>query len=116
MTISQHKNTFVQWFRGSSPYIQAHRNKTFVINFGGEALQDDSFQNLIHDFALLSSLGIRLVLVHGIRAQIDERLQKLNHPAHFHNRLRITDDVALQCVKEAAGLFELKLKPYCQWD
>lgn len=103
-------NNFVQWFRGSSPYIQAHRNKTFVINFGGEALQDDSFQNLIHDFALLSSLGIRLVLVHGIRPQIDARLQKLNHPARFHNQLRITDDVALQCVKEAAGLVRVEIE------
>ncbi|MDD5229003.1 MAG: amino-acid N-acetyltransferase [Methylococcales bacterium] len=104
------KNNFVHWFRGSSPYIQAHRNKTFVINFGGEALQDDSFQNLIHDFALLSSLGIRLVLVHGIRPQIDARLQKLNHPARFHNQLRITDDMALQCVKEAAGLVRVEIE------
>ncbi len=104
------ENNFVKWFRGSSPYIQAHRNKIFVINFGGEALQDDSFQNLIHDFALLSSLGIRLVLVHGIRPQIDARLQKLNHPARFHNRLRITDDVALQCVKEAAGLVRVEIE------
>ena len=105
-----HNNAFVHWFRASSPYIQAHRNKTFVINFGGEALQDESFKNLIHDFALLSSLGIRLVLVHGIRPQIDARLQKLNHPARFHNRLRITDDVALQCVKEAAGLVRVEIE------
>ncbi len=110
MILSPSQNTFVQWFRGSSPYIQAHRNKTFVINFGGEALQDDSFQNLIHDFALLNSLGIRLVLVHGIRAQIDICLQKLNHSAYFHNRLRITDDVALQCVKEAAGLVRVEIE------
>jgi len=103
-------NNFVQWFRGSSPYIQAHRKKTFVINFGGEALQNDSFQNLIHDFALLSSLGIRLVLVHGIRPQIDAHLLKLNHPARFHNHLRITDDVALQCVKEAAGLVRVEIE------
>jgi len=104
------ENNFVHWFRDSTPYIQAHRNKTFVINFGGEALQDNSFQNLIHDFALLNSLGIRLVLVHGIRPQIDARLQKLNHPARFHNRLRITDDVALQCIKEAAGLVRVEIE------
>ncbi|MEN9595597.1 MAG: hypothetical protein RL236_31 [Pseudomonadota bacterium] len=110
MTTSQHKNTFIQWFRSSSPYIQAHRNKTFVINFGGEALEDDFFQNLIHDFALLSSLGVRLVLVHGIRPQIDVRLQKMNHPVHFHNRLRITDDAALQCVKESAGLVRVEIE------
>ena len=101
---------FVHWFRDSSPYIQAHRNKTFVINFGGEALQTDNFQTLIHDFTLLSSLGIRLVLVHGIRPQIDERLSKLHHPARFHNRLRITDEVALQCVKEAAGLVRVEIE------
>ncbi len=101
---------FVQWFRGSSPYIQAHRNKTFVINFGGEMLKDESFKNLIHDFALLKSLGIRLVLVHGIRPQIDARLEKLNHQACFHNRLRITDDVALQCVKEAAGFVKVEIE------
>ena len=104
------KNNFVHWFRGSSPYIQAHRNKTFVINFGGEALQDENFQNLIHDFALLTSLGIRLVLVHGIRPQIDARLQNLNHPARFHDGLRITDDVALRCVKEAAGFVRVEIE------
>lgn len=102
--------SFVHWFRDSSPYIQAHRNKTFVINFGGQALKTDHFQALIHDFTLLSSLGIRLVLVHGIRPQIDERLSNLNHPVHFHNRLRITDDVALQCVKEAAGLVRVEIE------
>ncbi|MSR16965.1 MAG: amino-acid N-acetyltransferase [Methylococcaceae bacterium] len=110
MSTSQHKNTFIQWFRSSSPYIQAHRNKTFVINFGGEALEDDSFQNLIHDFTLLSSLGVRLVLVHGIRPQIDARLQKMNHPARFYNHLRITDDLALQCVKESAGLVRVEIE------
>lgn len=104
------KNNFVHWFRNSSPYIQAHRNKTFVINFGGEALQDDNFQNLIHDFALLNSLGIRLVLIHGIRPQIDARLKNLNHAAKFHNNLRITDDVALQCVKEAAGFVRVEIE------
>ncbi|MFI3181561.1 MAG: amino-acid N-acetyltransferase, partial [Methylococcales bacterium] len=68
------------------------------------------FQNLIHDFTLLSSLGVRLVLVHGIRPQIDARLQKLNHPARFYNHLRITDDLALQCVKESAGLVRVEIE------
>lgn len=104
------KNNFVHWFRGSSPYIQAHRGKTFVINFGGEALNDEHFQNLIHDFALLNSLGIRLVLVHGIRPQIDARLKKLCHAARFHHGLRITDDIALQCVKEAAGFVRVEIE------
>ncbi|MGZ8194686.1 MAG: amino-acid N-acetyltransferase, partial [Methylosarcina sp.] len=102
--------SFVNWFRDSSPYIHAHRNKTFVINFGGEALLDPDFDHLVHDFALLKSLGIRLVLVHGIRPQIDERLKKLDAPALFHNNLRITSDLALQCVKEAAGTARVEIE------
>ncbi len=104
------KHSFVSWFRDSSPYIHAHRNKTFVIFFGGEAVLADDFEHHVHDFALLNSLGIRLVLVHGIRPQIDQRLAKLNISAHFHNHLRITDEVALQCVKEAAGLVRVEIE------
>jgi len=104
------QKSFVSWFRDSSPYIHAHRNKTFVISFGGEAILADDFEHHVHDFALLSSLGIRLVLVHGIRPQIDQRLNKLNTPALFHKHLRITDDLALQCVKEAAGLVRVEIE------
>ena len=104
------EKSFVSWFRDSSPYIHAHRNKTFVISFGGEAVLADDFSHHVQDFALLSSLGIRLVLVHGIRPQIDERLNKLNTPALFHKHLRITDDIALQCVKEAAGLVRVEIE------
>lgn len=103
-------NAFVSWFRNSSPYIHAHRNKTFVISFGGEAVLAEDFEHHVHDFALLSSLGIRLVLVHGIRPQIDQRLTRLAVPARFHNNLRITDDLALQCAKEAAGLVRVEIE------
>ncbi|RUQ34882.1 MAG: amino-acid N-acetyltransferase, partial [Candidatus Competibacteraceae bacterium] len=67
-------NAFVQWFRQAGPYINTHRGKTFVVLFGGEAVEADSFSSLIHDLALLDSLGVRLVLVHGARAQIEARL------------------------------------------
>ncbi|MCK5479269.1 MAG: amino-acid N-acetyltransferase, partial [Methylococcales bacterium] len=100
---------FVNWFRDSSPYIHAHRNKTFVIFFSGETVINDC-DNLIHDFSLLKSLGIRLVLVHGIRPQIDQRLKQQNIVPKFHQNLRITDDNALQCVKEAAGLVRVEIE------
>ncbi len=100
---------FVHWFRDSSPYIFAHRNKTFVIFFGGEAVLNDC-STLIHDFALLKSLGIRLVLVYGIRPQIDSRLQQLNLEPCFKNHCRITDPVALQCAKEAAGTVRVEIE------
>ena len=104
------QKSFVNWFRASLPYIHAHRNKTFVISFGGEAVLAEDFDHHVHDFALLNSLGIRLVLVHGIRPQIDQRLIKLDAAARFHKHLRITDSLALQCAKEAAGLVRVEIE------
>jgi amino-acid N-acetyltransferase len=106
----QNSSAFVNWFRNSSPYIHAHRNRTFVIYFGGEAVLDTGLHNLIHDFALLNSLGIRLVLVHGIRPQIDHYLQKQQQQSQFHQGLRITDKPALQAVKNAAGLVRVEIE------
>jgi len=102
-------SNFVNWFRDSAPYIHAHRSKTFVIFFSGETVLDNC-DNLIHDFSLLKSLGIRLVIVHGIRPQIDQRLKQQNITSEFYKNLRITDDTALQCVKEAAGLVRVEIE------
>ena len=101
---------FVGCFRGSAPYINAHRGKTFVIYFGGEAVADHRFSTLVHDFALLTSLGIRLVLVHGIRPQIDARMAMRRQPVRFHAGLRVTDPLALECVKEAAGTVRVEIE------
>ena len=106
----QRRSDFVNWFRDSSPYIHAHRQRTFVISFGGEAVKDRCFANLVHDFALLNSLGIQLVLVHGIRPQIDERLISQQRQSQFVDNLRITDDLTLQYVKEAAGSVRVEIE------
>ena len=66
---------YVSWFRHSSPYINAYRGKVFVILLPGEALAHDNFHNIAHDITLLNSLGVKLVLVHGARPQIDQALQ-----------------------------------------
>ena len=97
------RKSFVDWFRNASPYIHAHRGCTFVISVGGEAVQYSHFSYLIHDIALLSSLGIRLVLVHGIRPQIEHGLRMRGRQSRYVNGIRITDEIALQCVKAACG-------------
>jgi amino-acid N-acetyltransferase len=94
---------FVDWFRQASPYIHAHRGQTFVLCFSGQAVADATFRNLIHDVALLSSLGIRLVIVPGTRKQVDERLQARGLAVRTEQGLRITDQDALACVKDAVG-------------
>lgn len=93
----------IKLFRSSLPYINAHRGKTFVLMFGGEAIEDANFANIIHDIALLASLGVRLVLVHGARPQIDERVALRAIESRFSNGIRVTDKPTLECVKDAAG-------------
>ena len=69
---------FVTWFRWVAPYINAFRGRTFVVAFGGEVVADGKFIELTHDLSLLSSLGVRLVLVHGARPQIENHLSRNN--------------------------------------
>jgi amino-acid N-acetyltransferase len=96
-------NDYVKWFRHSSPYINKHRGKTFVLMLPGEAINHSNFYNIIHDIALLSSLGVKLVLVHGARPQIDERLAIADTYSNFHRNLRITDSESLSLVIQAIG-------------
>jgi len=97
------QHTFIDWFRHSSPYIHAHRGKSFVLMLGGEAIEHRNFNNIIHDIALLNSLGIKLVLVHGARSQIDSRLEKAGIEVRLHHDQRVTDSQTLACVIEAVG-------------
>jgi amino-acid N-acetyltransferase len=101
---------FVRWFRAAAPYIHTFRGRTFVIAFGGEVVADRRFVGLRHDLNLLASLGVRLVLVHGARVQIDARLRQLKHRTRYVRGLRVTDDVALTCVKEASGKLRVEIE------
>ncbi|MEK6748888.1 MAG: amino-acid N-acetyltransferase [Pseudomonadota bacterium] len=102
--------TYVSWFRTSTPYINAHRGRTFVVWIEGEAVADARFPNIIHDLALLNSLGIKLVLVHGARPQINTRLQQLGVAPWEQSGPRVTDDTALQAVKEAVGAIRMEIE------
>lgn len=101
---------YVYWFRHSAPYINAHRNKTFVIMFDGEAVLHDNFQHIIHDIALLHSLGIHLILVHGARPQINLNLAASQISTPFHRQRRITTRESLSCVMNAVGSIRLQIE------
>lgn len=104
-----HKN-HVHWFRKTSPYINAHRGKTFVIMLGGETLAHDSFETIVHDIALLYSLGINLVLVHGARPQIDELCAQKKVNVAFHQNKRITDAPVLETIEQAVGQLRARVE------
>jgi amino-acid N-acetyltransferase len=106
---SEPEPNFVAWFRSVAPYFHAFRGRTFVLAFGGELVAERRFVALAHDVNLLQSAGIRLVLVHGSRPQIEAQLKTRKARSHFHHGLRVTDAVALECVKEAVGRVRIEL-------
>lgn len=101
---------FLEDFRSAAPYIRAHRGKTFVIVFGGEAMRSRKLAELVQDVVLLHSLGVRLVLVAGSRPQIERRLAERGGESRYHGGLRITHTDALAAAKEAAGVNRVELE------
>lgn len=94
---------FVEWFHQTSPYINQHRGKTFVLAFGGEVTESEQFEHIVHDIALLNGLGIRLIIVHGIRPQIEARLEQAGQQTEYHLGRRVTTMDLLPAVIDAAG-------------
>jgi len=101
---------FVAWFRSVAPYINSFRHKVFVVAFGGEVVADGKFIELVHDLNLLASLGVRLVLVHGARPQIESRLNEHDLQTTYIRGMRVTDAAALQCVKESIGRVRVEIE------
>ena len=101
---------FVQWFRSATPYIHAFGGRTFVIAFGGEVIDEKQFAALSHDLNLLASLDVRLVLVHGARPQIEQRLKRYKLETKLVSGLRVTDDAAMEAVKEANGAIRVEIE------
>lgn len=98
------RNTeLVQWFRQSTPYVNMHRGKTFVIMLDSNAIAHSNFVSIANDMSLLHSLGIKLAIVFGGRLQIDELLAKNNRLSHYHNHIRVTEPDTLEYVKQAVG-------------
>ena len=101
---------FVHWFRAAAPYIHAFRGRTFVVAFGGEVVADGKFVALTHDLNLLASLGVRLVLVHGARPQIEAQLKTRGIRPRYVRGMRVTDETAMQCVKRANGQLRVEIE------
>jgi amino-acid N-acetyltransferase len=102
--------TFVPWFRSVAPYIHMHRGKTFVVGVAGEAIAAGKLHNIVQDLALIQSMGVRIVLVHGFRPQVNEQLAAKGHTPRYSHGMRITDSVALDCAQEAAGQLRYEIE------
>lgn len=102
--------TTTSWFRSAAPYIHAHRGATFVVAIDGKAVASINFDNLIHDLALLNSLGIRLIIAYGARHQIEQQCLQQNIPVQYHQGLRVTDNASLEVAKAVIGQLRLELE------
>ncbi len=102
--------TFVPWFRSVAPYIHMHRGKTFVVGMVGEAIAAGKLGAIATDLALIQSMGVKVVLIHGFRPQVTKKLEAKGHPARYSHGMRITDEEALVSAQEAAGqlMFEIE--------
>lgn len=101
---------YVGWLRHSTPFINSHRQRTFVLMLPGESIAHPNFANILHDIVLLHSLDVRLVLVHGSRPQIEAHLASQQIDSSYHQQLRITDQPTLNAVIHAAGQLRTKLE------
>lgn len=101
---------FVDWLRAVAPYIHTFRGKTFVIAFSGELVKAGMLNALVNDVALLHAMGMQIVLVHGSRPQVEEQLALRHVESRFVDDVRITDNAALECAKEAAGELRLDIE------
>jgi amino-acid N-acetyltransferase len=102
--------TFVPWFRSVAPYIHMHRGKTFVVAISGEAIEAGKLPSLVQDLAMIQSMGVKVVLVHGFRPQVNEQLKAKGHVPQYSHGMRITDSVALDCAQEAAGQLRYEIE------
>jgi len=101
---------YARWFRASTPYISAHRGKTFVVLLGGDAVDNENINGIVADLALLCVLGVRVVLVHGARPQIEANLTQRGVDSRYAGHRRITDHDAIAAVEAAAGQVRARIE------
>ena len=108
--MQQVPNNFINWFRFAAPYVKKHRGKTVLIALPGEAVQHPNFINLVHDLALLQSLGLRLVLVQGARPQIQQLLDEAGTTAPIEQGIRVSTSEAMPFIINACNAVKTELE------
>ena len=83
------------------PYIQRFRGQTFVVKYGGAAMEEDQIvDRFLRDIVFLEAVGINPVLVHGGGKVITARMREAGLKPQFVNGLRVTDEQSISIVEE----------------
>ncbi len=82
------------------PYIQSFSGRKIVIKYGGSVMEKDILKKAVfRDIALLASVGVRPIIVHGGGPEINNWLIKLNIKPKFEGGLRVTDEKTMEIVE-----------------
>ncbi|WP_298653845.1 acetylglutamate kinase [uncultured Eubacterium sp.] len=82
------------------PHIQKYRKKTIVVKYGGNAMINDELKEAVmRDLVLLTTVGIKVVLVHGGGPAINKTLEKIGVESKFVDGLRVTDKETVDVVQ-----------------
>lgn len=82
------------------PYIQKFNGKTIVIKYDSGAVPEEMRDDVLSDIITLSLVGVRVVLVHGGRLEVDAMLARLGKESHFEDGLRCTDKETMAIVQQ----------------
>lgn len=82
------------------PNIQMYRKKIIVVKYGGNAMINEELKNAVmRDLVLLTTIGIKVVLVHGGGPEINKMLDKIGVESKFVDGLRVTDKETVDVVQ-----------------
>lgn len=82
------------------PYLQKYNNKVVVVKYGGNAMTNDTLKHAVmEDIVMLSTVGIKVVLVHGGGPEINDMLKRVSKESKFVNGLRYTDEETVDIVQ-----------------
>lgn len=108
--MSNEQSSRINFFHEAAPYIHNHRDKTFVIAISGEVIAHPRFRKILKDITVLMTLGVRVILVHGARAQVNQELDLIDHQIEVKNDLRITDQITLVTAKSVIGAMRIDIE------
>lgn len=105
------ESTFSDLFRHCAPYIAMHRNSAVVIHFPSRLFSEPTaLRTLMDDVAILHLLGLKLILVAGIREKVLDRLSAEGLQLRLHKGMQVTDRKVLQLVKEESGVARFEIE------
>ena len=98
-------------FEETKKYLEKYNDEYIVIKCGGSVLVNQNlFDNFIHDISVLNKLGFIPIIIHGGGKRISNKLNEAGIKSNFINGLRVTDKDSINIVEEVLNDFNKEIK------